>query len=95
MFQGKWDYSVMPFNIAGGLCDVVNRVGFDGMHSTNSTPMCSSLSRSKPCYSFASPALQKWLCSPNSDKEVTPKISNNQVLFCILNIISWPCVVCT
>ena len=69
------------FNIVRVSCDVADHVGFDGTHSTNSTPMCNSWSSSKPCYSFASPALQKWLCSPSVSEEVTPKISNNQVLF--------------
>ena len=63
-----------------GLYDVIDHVDFDRTCSVYGTPtmMCGSLSHSK---SFASPALQKWLCSPCTIYEATPKISNSQVQF--------------
>lgn len=65
--------------IVQALYEVTDLVDFDRTSSVYGTPMYSNLSNSKSRCSFASPALQNWLCSPCTIDEATPKISNNQV----------------
>ena len=73
-------FSVGDAQTVQALYDVTDHVDFDGTCSVYYTPMSSS-SNSKSCCSFASSALQSWLCSPCTIDEATPKISNSQVQF--------------